>query len=62
MDMILKILREKERTQAWLARQLGVSRATVTYWVQGKLPVSESRKIEMAKIFQFPVDLLFPDG
>lgn len=34
--MLEKILKEKYLTPAWLARRIGVNRATVIYWIQRK--------------------------
>lgn len=40
----LRSLREgAERSQAWLARQLGVAANTVYFWERGEWPIPESR-------------------
>lgn len=42
-DELIELFAAADRTPAWLARRLGVSRPTVGRWVQGERPVPASR-------------------
>jgi len=55
-------LDRQERNMAWLSRKVGVDRATVHRWFEGKteLPVGYCKTI--AKALDIPESILFPNG
>lgn len=60
---IAKRLEEQERSQAWLARKLGVKRQTVGEWVRGDTACPRSRQAQI-KLFLgvMPATELFTDA
>jgi transcriptional regulator with XRE-family HTH domain len=50
MEILREILNFEERSGAWLSRKLGVSRACVSYWLNGKTIPSEVNKIKIASL------------
>ncbi len=41
-NAVKTLLKSEERTQAWLSRRLGVTPASVCYWLNGKVQPKES--------------------
>ena len=39
---IKTLLKQEERSQAWLSRKLGVTPAAMSYWLNGKVQPKES--------------------
>tara|TARA_Y100001938_G_scaffold7855_2_gene9616 strand:- start:3738 stop:3941 length:204 start_codon:yes stop_codon:yes gene_type:complete len=39
---IKTLLKQEERSQAWLSRKLGVTPASMSYWLNGKVQPKES--------------------
>ncbi len=51
----------RERSQRWLAEQLGVSEPTVSKWLSGHQQMTVSRLSQIAALLEAaPEDLLFP--
>jgi hypothetical protein len=42
-DELRDMLQAAQRSQAWLARHLGIRAETVSHWMQGKWPIPASR-------------------
>ena len=53
-----KILKQKNVSQAQLARWCGVSRVAVTYWVQGKNRPSYEMLLEICRVLNCSMDEL----
>jgi len=58
-DVLDKILKEQGRAQAWLAKKLGVSKATVNSWAKGKARCPDKYKPQVAKLLGVSVEELF---
>jgi len=56
---IAKLLRKEERSQAWLARKLRVSRQTICLWVARKERVPVARQAQIAVTFGVKADDYF---
>jgi DNA-binding transcriptional regulator YiaG len=56
---LLKALRQKDLTQVWLAKKLGVSVQVVNYWTLKH--VSLKQVFRVAKLLSVPVRTLRPD-
>ena len=52
------VLAEKNRTNRWLAKQLGKSEITVCRWAQNKVQPSLDQLVEIAKILDIGVKVL----
>ena len=52
------VLAEKNRTNRWLAKQLGKSEITVCRWEQNKVQPSLDQLVEIAKILDIDVKVL----
>ena len=52
------VLAEKNRTNRWLAKQLGKSEITVCRWPQNKVQPSLDQLVEIAKILDIDVKVL----
>ncbi len=52
------VLAEKNRTNRWLAKQLGKSEITVCRWAQNKVQPSLDQLVEIAKILDIDVKVL----
>lgn len=50
IDEILKALDEQDRSQAWLARQIGVSRMSMSRWLRGEEPMPEDREKQIVDV------------
>ena len=61
-QLILKRLRELERTQGWLARKLGVNPSTINRWIKGTDPILPRRRRELALALSVRVEDLFPEA
>jgi len=59
MDLVLKELKNQERSVAWLGRQLGVSKTAVYNWAWGRVIPSRAYKLAMAYVLGKPYDWLF---
>lgn len=51
-----KRLEAEERTQAWLARRVGVSKQLVNMWVLGRIPTPAHRLEQVAAILDVTVE------
>lgn len=61
-DLIEGFLQKNERSQAWLARSIGVHPATVTTMLDGKVPQAQT-VIRLATLLDVTVEeLLVPSG
>ena len=59
MNRIRVILAEHNKTNKWLAEQLGKSETTVSRWVQNKNQPSLSQLVQIARLFEIDAkDLL----
>ena len=59
MNRIRVILAEHNKTNKWLAEQLGKSETTVSRWVQNKNQPSLTQLVQMARLFEIDAkDLL----
>ena len=59
MNRIRVILAEHNKTNKWLAEQLGKSETTVSRWVQNKNHPSLNQLVQMARLFEIDAkDLL----
>ncbi len=63
MKKVKKILKSQERSQAWLARKVGVTPALLSYWLNDKSKHTPSieHKVRMADVFNVDVKELFND-
>ena len=52
------VLAEKNRTNRWLAKQLGKSEINVCRWAQNKVQPSLDQLVEIAKILDIDVKVL----
>lgn len=48
MKILIETLKFEERNGAWLSRKLGVSRACVSHWLNGKTMPCEINKVKIA--------------
>ena len=48
MEILNEVLRFEERSGAWLSRKIGVSRACVSHWLNGKAVPSEINKVKIS--------------
>ena len=59
MNRIRVILAEHNKTNKWLAEQLGKSETTVSRWVQNKNQPSLNQLVQIARLFEIDAkDLL----
>ena len=59
MNRIRVILAEHNKTNKWLAEQLGKSETTVSRWVQNKNQPSLTQLVQIARLFEIDAkDLL----
>ena len=63
MKKVKKILKSQERSQAWLARKVGVTPALLSYWLNDKSKHTPSidHKLKIADVFNVDVKELFND-
>lgn len=54
-------LQVAERSQAWLARRLGVSRSLVNQWMLGRTPAPSERQRQVAGLLDIRADELDGD-
>ena len=47
---VQKRLDAEERTQAWLARRLGVTRSLINQYMLGRIPTPEARRTQVAQV------------
>jgi len=57
-----RLLRERDQTNTWLASKVGVSNATVTKWLQGKIAPELSRLDAIAETLGVTYVQLLEDG
>ena len=50
MFILNEVLRFEERNGAWLSRKIGVSRACVSHWLNGKTVPSELNKVKISSL------------
>jgi hypothetical protein len=50
IQAIHKALDEQERSGAWLARQIGVSRMSMSRWLREEEPLPEDREKQIADV------------
>ena len=50
---------ETERTWAWLARRIGISKAYMSKLVSGERPMTERVRVAICKELKMPEDLIF---
>jgi transcriptional regulator with XRE-family HTH domain len=60
-ERILAVLQERERTIAWLARKLGMPKATLWRKLHGQRPLSRQELVRISQILDIPVTLLETD-
>lgn len=59
LDKIRGLIAEHHDTQAGLARKLGVSKATVNYWLTGTIKMTLETATEIAEIYGVkPLELI----
>lgn len=56
-----RVLEDEGRTQAWIARRLGVSRTQVGFWVHGINIPTEPNRVRIADLLGRTADELWPD-
>ncbi len=63
MKKVKRILKSQERSQAWLARRLGITPALLSYWLNEKSKHTPSLeyKLKMADVFNVDMKELFND-
>ena len=61
MNTVIEILKMKERTKRWLAKQIGVSESLVGKWQVGDRTMSAKHKRAIAEVLEIPGYLLFKD-
>jgi len=59
MDSVLRELKSRERSLAWLGRQLGVSGTAVYNWAWGKIIPSRAYKLAMCYVLEKRYEELF---
>lgn len=59
MDKVLRQLKSRERSVAWLGRQLGVSGTAVYNWSWGKVVPSRAYKLAIAYVLNMRYEELF---
>lgn len=57
---LAEVLAEQERSQAWLARQLGVSRQRIGKWTSGRFTPQASNQQKIAAALGRTVSDVFP--
>lgn len=60
--MLADVLKEQGRRPSWVAEKLGVKRATVTLWSQGKREIPDRRVEELARLLGVPEDSIRGEG
>lgn len=50
IDEILKALADRDRSRSWLARQIGVSRMSMSRWLREEEPMPEDRAKQIADV------------
>lgn len=63
MKKVKKILLSQQRSQAWLARKIGITPAMLSYWLNPKNKHNPSidHKVKIADVFNVAVKELFND-
>tara|TARA_R100001443_G_C3229227_1_gene147939 strand:- start:62 stop:253 length:192 start_codon:yes stop_codon:yes gene_type:complete len=63
LKKVKRILKSQERSQAWLARKVGVTPALLSYWLNDKSKHTPSidYKLKIADVFNVDVKELFND-
>jgi DNA-binding XRE family transcriptional regulator len=60
-NQIRVILAEKEKTNHWLAEQIGVTDMTVSRWTTNKIQPSMSQFIDISKVLNVSLEDLMED-
>ena len=58
MNNIQKLLDDKNKTQVWLAVELGVSKETINQYIRGKIKPRQDMLIKMSEIFGTSIDYI----
>ena len=58
MNNIQKLLDDKNKTQVWLAVELGVSKETINQYIRGTIKPRQDMLIKMSEIFSTSIDYL----
>lgn len=61
MNRLKELRMEREWTQGQLAKKMGVTRTAVVKWETGKAYPTTEKLIELARIFECPIDYLLCD-
>ena len=59
MDKVVMILKDRERTPAWLCRQAGISHTLFTLMCKGEKTITESTKDKFSKVLGIRKEILF---
>lgn len=58
MNNIQKLLDDKNKTQVWLAVELGVSKETINQYIRGTIKPRQDMLIKMSEIFGTSIDYI----
>jgi len=58
---IKRVAKREGRTFVWIAKQLGVTPITVTYWATGKRRVSKIHLHALANLLNVPIEDFFEE-
>lgn len=61
MNRLKELRMERSWTQGQLAKKMGVTRTAVAKWETGKAYPATEKLIELARIFECPIDYLLCD-
>jgi transcriptional regulator with XRE-family HTH domain len=56
---VLRVLEQRERTQAWLARKIGVTPGYVGHISAGRKPITRRFIVDCARVLDLPAEVLF---
>jgi predicted transcriptional regulator len=57
---LAETLRDKGRSQRWLANELGLHPSSVNRWIRGQQAPRDAMKIRISRLLSVPVRVLFP--
>ena len=59
MQIILRLLKARQRTPAWLCRQAGISPTLFTLMKKGERTITEITKVKISFVLGFSKEILF---
>ena len=59
MDQVIMILKDRDRTQAWLCRRIGISQSLFSKMKRKERTITDNIKDRISKVLQIRSEILF---